>query len=82
MHATGDLPVQALAARVGALHLQHVPFEFPDASDVLFHHHLQQGLDLLLVLMNLRRQVLVQLNHRANRPANIRIRNRRNINLR
>lgn len=82
MGGLGDLAVQALAAGVGGLEAEHMSLEFAHAADMLFDHHLKQGFDLLLLLMNADAQLLVELNDGAEGAADIGIGNRRNIHLR
>jgi hypothetical protein len=78
----GDLAVDSFASGVGGLEAEHVAFEFAYAADMFFTHHLEQGFDLLLLLMDAEAQLLGELNDGAESTADVGIGDRRNIDLR
>ena len=78
----GDLAVDSFASGVGGLEAEHVAFEFAYAADMFFARHLKEGFDLLLLLMDAKAQLLVELNDGAEGAADVGIGDCGNIDLR
>jgi hypothetical protein len=78
----GDHAVEAFAAGVAGLELEHVPLELADAADVFFEHHLQEGFDFLLLLVHAGRELLVLLDDRAEGAADVGVGDRGDVNVR
>jgi hypothetical protein len=73
--------VEALAADVAGLELEHVPPELADAADVFFEHHLEQGLDLLLLLVHAGGELLVLLDDHAEDAADVGVGDGRDVHV-
>ena len=77
----GDHAVEAFAAGVAGLEAEHVAFEFTDAADVFFEDHLEEGFDLLLLLVHAGGEVLVLLHHHAEGAADVGVGDRGDVDI-